>query len=200
MLTLPTGPSVAAGSTLTRSKKNQPDASSAKVGTTSRTNANQKPKNAATAQRNTEPVTAPTPTEEHVSRAKLTDTAAGAGNAQSFSRKKKVEECNCRNPKNVLQFIPTTEPWTWTTRLEEQQPRPSTDIHYPSNHDTFRGDPSTCNKGRLASLEHPPRWDTYIPPADWNQDSYIADWSAPPPQQQPNPTQAITPSNPNPPH
>jgi len=112
---------------------------------------------------------------------------------------KKVEECNRRNPENALQFIPTTEPWTWTTRPEEQQPRPSADTHYPSNHDNFRGDPFTRNKGRLASLEHPPRRDTYIPPADWNQDSYVADWSAPPPQQQPNPTQAITPSNPNPP-
>ena len=108
---------------------------------------------------------------------------------------KKVEECNCRNPENALQFIPTTKPWTWTTHPEEQQPRMAADT-YPPTHSLPRGDPLARNKNRLGPAEHLPGWDMYIPPESWNQDNYVSDWSIPP-QQQPNPTQATS-SNPNP--
>jgi len=108
---------------------------------------------------------------------------------------KKVEECNRRNPENALQFIPTTEPWTWTTHPEEQQPRTAADTYQPT-HSLPRGDPLARNKNRLGPAERLPGWDTYIPPESWNQDNYVSDWSIPP-QQQPNPTQATS-SNPNP--
>jgi len=33
--------------------------------------------------------------------------------------KRKVDECNKRNPENSLPFIPSDEPWTWTTGVNE---------------------------------------------------------------------------------
>jgi hypothetical protein len=41
-------------------------------------------------------------------------------NHASWSREcgtflRKVNECNCQHPENALPFIPSSEPWTWTT-------------------------------------------------------------------------------------
>ena len=34
---------------------------------------------------------------------------------------RKVSECDRRNPENALQFIPTAEPWTWSTKPETRE-------------------------------------------------------------------------------
>ena len=41
--------------------------------------------------------------------------------------RKKVIECNTRNPENALQFFPTTEPWMWSnSETTKKDPPPST--------------------------------------------------------------------------
>ena len=79
---------------------------------------------------------------------------------------KKIEECDARNPENLLQFFPTTEPWTWTahvdTKLERENKPRVHDIYKPSyaNHTPYRN----------------PRNDTYRPgPSDFQRPSQQLD-------------------------
>jgi hypothetical protein len=67
---------------------------------------------------------------------------------------RKLDNCNRRTPENALQFIPTEEPWTWSTRKDEQGVRTATDTYRPAY-------------GINAPHGGEARWDTYIPDDGW---------------------------------
>ena len=113
---------------------------------------------------------------------------------------RKVSECNRRNPENALQFIPTTESWTWSVK-------PDTKVmekEYNPRHENldFRGyrDPHNPpqNGTRQHEFETLPNWD--VPPPTWEQTEPEAQpHSQPPPPRRPNREAQKTPhANPDP--
>jgi hypothetical protein len=102
----------------------------------------------------------------------------------SWSRKcptylRKVSDHNSLKPENTLQFFPTTEPWTWTSREEPKPARPRLD-------DVYRPDQKNEYRPRRKDDTYRSRsqTDTYIPSQwrsgtdwnarpDWNTDPHI---------------------------
>jgi len=87
-------------------------------GTTMQMNASHPQTFVGTVQEDTRPTSAPSPNTHSVS--------CNVVGHVSWSREcltflKKVDECNCQNPKNALQFIPSTKSWTWIAYYEEWQ-------------------------------------------------------------------------------
>jgi hypothetical protein len=72
---------------------------------------------------------------------------------------KKQNDLNERNPENLLQYIPTADPWTWTASITQTQTQP------PSGPVVNRERAQASKKNQLP----PRRVDTYIP----DYDSYI---------------------------
>ena len=88
---------------------------------------------------------------------------------------RKQNEFNSRNPENTLQYIPTAEPWTWTTNTETtiQPPPPAANKPYHSNQDKRIPTRKSQAPARKVDSYVPraPRIDSYIPRP--RGDSYV---------------------------
>ena len=77
---------------------------------------------------------------------------------------KKLNDLNDRNPENTLQYIPTSEPWTWTTSAKPA-PQPHRSSHPPPARPPVTRD--QCPPARKNPHQSQPRlYDTYIPRYD----------------------------------
>ena len=77
---------------------------------------------------------------------------------------KKLNDLNDRNPENTLQYIPTSEPWTWTTSVKPA-PQPRRSSHPPPARLPAARD--RCPPARKNPHQSQPQlYDTYIPRYD----------------------------------
>ena len=72
---------------------------------------------------------------------------------------KKTNEFNIRNPENLLQFFPTTEPWTWTTISPNENGNNEPYRNNGPRNDYRQGSHQPRNRPR----HEPMIYDTYIP-------------------------------------
>jgi hypothetical protein len=97
---------------------------------------------------------------------------------------KKVGECDLRNPENLLQFFPTTEPWTWTahteTKFRPNKPRVH-DIYRPTLTDSNPNRPTQndVHRPNQSNTFRPNQTDTHRPRQRQNQGTQLDDWGAP---------------------
>jgi hypothetical protein len=101
----------------------------------------------------------PTPSARCCASCKTDDHASWSRECPVFLRK--LDDLNDRNPENALQYIPTSEPWTWTastsTRPAAQHPQ------MPADRQNFnRARTQPARKGQAPARQY----DSYIPGVD----------------------------------
>ena len=100
----------------------------------------------------------PTPHHRKCVSCNTDDHASWSRHCPTYIRKR--EECNSRNPKNSLQFFPTSEPWTWTPKSNEMGDKRRSDSYRPNKraHDIYIPRSDRYGLGPLLD------WDTPLPP------------------------------------
>lgn len=99
----------------------------------------------------------PTPQERCCVSCKSDDHASWSRECPTFI--KKLNDLNDRNPENALQYIPTADPWTWTTNTK---PVPQSRPPPPIRPTIDRNRPQPTKKRQA-----PPRqYDSYVPNYD----------------------------------
>jgi hypothetical protein len=79
---------------------------------------------------------------------------------------KKLNELNDRNPENTLQYIPTAEPWTWTTNINTT-PQPQRQAYQPPTRPAGKSEQHPRAPVRKNSYQPQPRqYDSYVPNYD----------------------------------
>ena len=82
---------------------------------------------------------------------------------------KKTNEFNIRNPENLLQYFPTTEPWTWTTNSPIENGKSDTYRDNGPRNEHRQGSQQPRNRPR----HEPMIYDTYIPDnRSWSELAY----------------------------
>jgi hypothetical protein len=107
----------------------------------------------------------PTPQAKCCVSCKTDDHASWSRDCPTFT--KKLSDFNDRNPENLLQYIPTADPWTWTA---SNKPTAQA-IPQPSNRPGFareRSQPPLPKKSQAPVR----RYDSYVP----NYDSYVPNY------------------------
>ena len=116
----------------------------------------------------------PTPHATRCVSCKTDDHASWSRECPTFT--KKCNEFDSRNPENALQYIPTADPWTWTTSEKEKQ-APQT-AQAPAVKPSKNGERTQPSK----KTHHDQRkHDTYIPSSNAytpNCDTYIPNYDA----------------------
>ena len=125
----------------------------------------------------------PTPLTRACVSCKTDDHASWSRECPTFV--KKLNDFNDRNPENSLQYIPTADPWTWTTNVQplatQHQKKP-----LPSRPPITR-EKSQPPMGKKAQAprqvdSYVPRYDSYVPSYDRSGRRYQdRDWSDPQP-------------------
>jgi hypothetical protein len=83
---------------------------------------------------------------------------------------KKKEDFNNRNPDNTLQFFPTNESWTWTSKPKEHQQSETGNPSQRTIQNAVASQSQTHNGKNPHTTKHKPRrWDTYVP-FDWSNE------------------------------
>jgi hypothetical protein len=108
---------------------------------------------------------------------------------------RKVGECDSRNPENLLQFFPTSEPWTWTIQTENKNKPQVHDIYRPAhtNTNTHRTTQDDRYRPNRTDSYRPAQPDSYQPTLQQRHDTYRpsqghqgwgttrrVDWNTPP--------------------
>ena len=78
---------------------------------------------------------------------------------------KKQNDFNDRNPENALQYIPTADPWTWTTSAQSTQPQSQPPINKPPANREKSQPPRKTQAPRQVD-RYVPRYDSYVPVYD----------------------------------
>ena len=108
-----------------------------------------------------------TPQDKYCVSCKTADHASWFRNCPTFI--KKLNELNARNPENALQYIPTADPWTWTTCDKPSSPpmpsQTATQVRPLTNYERPQPMPQkTQAQTRRVDTYFPrKRTDTYIP-------------------------------------
>jgi hypothetical protein len=78
---------------------------------------------------------------------------------------KKLNDFNDRNPENALQYIPTSEPWTWTTSTNTRPPAQYSSMSV-NRQNVSRDRTQSTKKGQAPTRQYDsyvPRGDSYVP-------------------------------------
>jgi hypothetical protein len=107
----------------------------------------------------------PTPSARRCISCKTDDHASWSRECPAFIRK--LNDFNDRNPENALQYIPTSEPWTWTASSISIRPRVQP-FPMPVDRQNITQDRAQPGKKGQASAR---RYDSYVP--EPRGDSYV---------------------------
>jgi hypothetical protein len=110
----------------------------------------------------------PTPLSKRCVSCKTDDHASWSRECPTFIRKQ--DDLNNRNPENMLQFIPTSDPWTWTATLKPTIPPPP-ERRTVNNRSRSRSTGRTLAPPRQVD-SYVPKYDSYIPNYDKQASEY----------------------------
>jgi hypothetical protein len=110
----------------------------------------------------------PTPLSKRCVSCKTDDHASWSRECPTFIRKQ--DDLNNRNPENTLQFIPTSDPWTWTATLKPTIPPPP-ERRPVNNRSRSRSTGRTLAPPRQVD-SYVPKYDSYIPNYDKQASEY----------------------------
>ena len=104
-----------------------------------------------------------TPQKRHCVSCKTDNHASWSRDCPTFV--KKANDYNIRNPENALQYIPTTDPWTWTSK--DKQPDSATPTSTPTTQAADIPNPKNAQPAPKKATTNTRKYDTYIP--DYNR-------------------------------
>jgi len=105
----------------------------------------------------------PDPSRQYCVSCNASDHSSWSRSCPTYMRK--VSDCDSRNPENLLQFFPTTEPWTWTTSANiKPAMNRRHDIYRPSYEHDQRTPKENSYRPRRGDWYRPAQeHDTYFP-------------------------------------
>jgi hypothetical protein len=108
----------------------------------------------------------PNPAERRCVSCKMEGHASWSRECPTFV--KKSNEFNERNPENTLQYIPTSDPWTWTAKEKQVKATPPPQTRPPY----LREQSQPPKRPQMA----PRKYDTYIPNYEKRASGHLMDW------------------------